>query len=500
MATELLKITSLSKTFPGVKALDKVDFELDSGEIRALVGENGAGKTTLIKILAGIYQKDSGSIIYQDTELDLREPAEAKELGLAFIHQDLNLIPYFDVVENIWLGYDYPRKGLRFDKKAMQKRVLDLAARLNFKLDFDRPVSQLSTADKWLVAILKAFIVEAKLIVLDEPTAALTDKEVKELFLNLRRVKAMGISIIYISHRLEEIFQVADSITVLRNGKKIADRQVKDVTKDSLIKLMTGKDKLTSFPGREDKQVKKENILQASQLKGAGYSNVNFSLKENEILGFFGLVGSGRTELMESIFGLRKIEAGLLKINDKKIDVKNPAQMIREGVVLVPEDRREKGLVLNLGVDENISLPNLELMLKSNYLKNIDKDQEKQQTEEIVSDLRIKTPSFAQPVKFLSGGNQQKVVIAKWLYRDTKVFIFDEPTVGIDVGARTEVYSLINELASDAGVIVVSSDILEVMGICDRIAVMSRGRLTGILAKENFNQDKILRLAYEEVK
>lgn len=501
MTAKLLQINNLTKTFPGVKALDEVDFSLAKGEIRALVGENGAGKSTLIKILAGIYEKDSGKIIFENNELEINNPTQAKDLGLAFIHQDLNLIPYFDAVENIWLGYDYPRKGLKFAKKEMWNKVLELKEKLNFEFEIDKPVAELSTANQWLVAILKAFIMDAKLLVLDEPTAALTDKEIKELFINLKEIKKMGISIIYISHRLEEIFIIADSVTVLKNGKKVADRQLAEVNKNDLIKLMTGKEELVRFPSRENREKSDKKILELQNLSGDAFSKINFSLYENEILGFFGLVGAGRTELMEAIFGLRDIKSGELKLKGQKLGNKSPSEMIEKGIVLIPEERRTEGLVLNMGVAENISLPNLELMLKSNVLKNIDNQKVKKESQKLVEELSIKTPSLKQPVKYLSGGNQQKVVIAKWLYRDNSVFIFDEPTVGIDVGARTEVYNLINQLlAKQSGVIVVSSDILELIGICDRIAVMSNGSLTGILKKEEFSQDKILQLAYEEVR
>ncbi len=499
MKQKLLQINALTKTFPGVKALDDVDFTLKQGEIRALIGENGAGKSTMIKILAGIYQKDSGEIIFQGKKVDIDEPAKAKKLGLAFIHQDVNLIPYFNAIENIWLGFNYPREGFKFNKKQMEAEVKELTDKLSFEFDLHRPVSQLSTANKWLVAILKAFMMDAKLLVLDEPTAALTDKEVKELFINLKRIKQLGIGIIYISHRLEEIFEIADSITVLKNGQKVADRKIDEVDKETLIKLMTGKKALTRFPKREDTNKSEKNILAVKNLSGNDYQNICFNLKENEILGFFGLVGAGRTELMESIFGLREIRTGQIKLANTEIEIKNPGQMVQSGIVLIPEDRRDAGLVLNMGVDENISLPNLNLMTKSSFLKNIDKSKQRKEAAQIVEKLNVKTPSLTQPVKYLSGGNQQKVVIGKWLFRDTSVFIFDEPTVGIDVGARSEVYALINNLVADAGVIVVSSDLMEVMGICDRIAVMSNGQLTGIVDKKDFSEDKILQLAYKEV-
>jgi ribose transport system ATP-binding protein len=309
----------------------------------------------------------------------------------------------------------------------------------------------------------------------------------------------MGIAIIYISHRLEEIFEIADTVTVLKNGQKVVDKNIDGLNKEELIKYMTGKKSLTRFPKREDKRGEKKKVLELKNLSGSGFSNINLELNKNEILGFFGLVGAGRTELMESLFALREIESGELILNGEQVELKSPAQMIEKGLALIPEDRRAEGLVLNFDLKENITLPNLKYFLKSKLLNSLDQKKEAREAEKQVDKLDIKTPSIEQPVEYLSGGNQQKVVISKWLYRDREVFIFDEPTVGIDVGARTEVYQLINKLVQDSGVIIVSSDILEIMGICDRVAVMSGGRITGILGREEFDQDRILQLAYEGV-
>ncbi len=499
MAEEILKIKALSKSFPGVKALDNVDFALEEGEIRALVGENGAGKSTLIKILAGIHKKSSGSIYFKGKKVEINEPADAKELGLAFIHQDVNLVPYFNAVENIWLGYQYPKNNLFFNKKKMEKKVLELADKLNFKFDLFKAVSELSTADKWLIAILKAFMMDAKLLVLDEPTAALTEKEIRELFSNLKRIKQMGISIIYISHRLEEIFEIADTVTILKNGQKVSDENIEDLNKELLIKFMTGKKSLSRFPKKENNSADKNTVLELKNLSGAGFKNINIEVNKNEILGFFGLVGAGRTELMEAIFGLRNISSGKVLLNNREIKVESPAKMIDQGISLIPEDRRTEGLVLSFNIKENITLPNLIYFLKSKFFNQIDQKKEIEEAEKQVDLLDIKTPSIKKEVEYLSGGNQQKVVISKWLYRNTELFIFDEPTVGIDVGARTEVYELINKIAQASGVILVSSDILEIMGVCDRAAVMSSGRITGILDREEFDQDKILQLAYKGV-
>ena len=499
MTQPLLTVRGLDKSFPGVQALKDVDFSLESGEIRGLIGENGAGKSTLIKILAGIYQEDGGEIVFKGEEVNIDEPAKARDLGLAFIHQDVNLVPYFNAIENIWLGFDYPRKRGKFDKSKMEARVVELTEQLDFELDLHRPTSELSTANKWLVAILKAFMKDARVLVLDEPTAALTDEEIQELFTNLNKLKSKGLGIVYVSHRLEEVLEITDSITVLKNGRKVADRYISEVDKDAIIKLMTGGKGLNRFPETRSKGTGEEAILEVQNFTGESFKGVDFSLKEKEILGFFGLVGAGRTELMETIFGLRDFDSGELYLQDEKINIDNPNQMIEEGLVLIPEDRREEGLVLGMGVDENISLPNLDLLLKNRVLRNIDKTTEKEETKDIVDRLEVKTPSLDQPVKFLSGGNQQKVVIGKWLFRNTSVFIFDEPTSGIDVGTREEIYSLIQELAEESSVIMVSSDLRELTGVCDRIAVMSGGKITGTLKEEEFSEENILQLAYEEV-
>lgn len=500
MSETLLEVKGLAKSFPGVQALKDVNFRLDSGEIRGLIGENGAGKSTLIKILAGIYTKDSGQMFYKGEKVDISDPSEARDQGLAFIHQDVNLVPYFNAIENIWLGFNYPRAGGRFDKSKMEQKVIELRDELEFDLDLHRPAEEMSTASKWLIAILKAFMRDARILVLDEPTAALTDSEIEELFSNLRELKSRGMGIIYVSHRLEEVLDLTDSITVLKNGEKVADRNIEEVDRDVIISLMTGEEELDRFPEAERAYESQENVLEVSNLTGPEFSEINFALRENEILGFFGLVGAGRTELMESIFGLRDFSSGSLFLQGDRIDLEGPGQMIENGLVLVPEDRREEGLVLNMGVDANITLPNLDLLLKSRLLGNIDKGAERNEAERIVERLKVKTPSLDQPVRFLSGGNQQKVVIGKWLFRNTSVFIFDEPTSGIDVGTREEIYSLIDELAEDASVIMVSSDLRELTGVSDRIAVMSGGKITGTLEESEFNQEKILQLAYKEVK
>ncbi|MTI60466.1 MAG: sugar ABC transporter ATP-binding protein [Firmicutes bacterium] len=500
MCSKLLEMKKINKSFPGVKALENVDLSLESGEIKALLGENGAGKSTLIKILAGIYQADSGEIYLEGDKVSIREPEQAKELGLAFIHQDVNLIPYFNVIENIWLGYKYPKKGIFFSKDKMEEKVKELADNLNFKLDLYSPVKRLATADKCLVAILKAFMMNARILVLDEPTAALTDKEIKELFINLKKIRDRGMGIIYISHRLEEIFEIADSITVLKNGVKVADSLINKINKDGLISLMTGKKSLTRFPEKEAIENRKGlEILKIKNLTGDGFNDINFNLYQGEVLGFFGLVGAGRTELMEAICGLNDISDGEIILEDNILEPKNPYEVINKGIVLIPEDRREEGLVLNMSVLENLSLPNLPLMLKSKILKNIDKGREKNIARKYVNELQIKTPSLDQRIKFLSGGNQQKVVIGKWLMRDNSVIIFDEPTVGIDVGARSEVYNLINNLTKESGIIVVSSDLPEIVGICDRVAVMANGQITGILVGEDITEEKILNLSYQGV-
>ncbi|MDI3546620.1 MAG: ribose transport system ATP-binding protein [Halanaerobiales bacterium] len=511
MADTLLRMEQIDKTFPGVRALSGVDFTLNRGEIKALVGENGAGKSTLIKILAGIYQADRGEIYFNGERLNLNSPHQAREAGLAFIHQDLNLVPYFNAVENIWLGFGYPRRGFRFARDRMQKRVKELMGHFNFTLDIYSPVSRLSTPDKWLVAILKAFMMETKLLVLDEPTAALTDKEVRELFRNLEEIKERGIGIIYISHRLEEIFAIADSVTVLKDGRKVADKSINEIDKEELINLMT-EGKAFNRHTNEAKNPAKAKILaraksksshgvilEVKNLKGRGFENISFTLNSGEVLGFYGLTGAGRTDTMKAIFGLEEIEQGEIILKGRRIERPNPAAMIENGLILIPEDRREEGLVLDMTVSENLSLPNLGQFLRFPLLNKIDKGKERKATRGLVDELDIKTPSPVIRVKYLSGGNQQKVVIGKWLLKDRTVFIFDEPTTGIDVGARKEIYRLIDDLSRDGGVIVISSDLSEIIRISDRVAVMSKGRIRGILSGDEISEKNILQLSYEGV-
>lgn len=499
MSKKLLQLTNIRKEFPGVTALEQVDFSLQSGEVKALVGENGAGKSTLIKLLAGIHQPEEGRIEVAGEEQKIDNPAVAKELGFAFIHQDVNLVPHFNAIENIWLGFDYPKSKGRFSRSEMAAKVKELAGELNFTLDFNKPVARLSTANKWLVAILKAFMMEARLLVLDEPTAALTDSEVQELFTNLRKIKEKGIAIIYISHRLEEIFQIADTITILKNGKKVHDSQVEDIDKDRLIKLMTGKSDDNRFPAKNPLEEKSPPVLRTEKLSGSKFKEISFQLRQGEILGFYGLIGSGRSELMEAIFGLRPLEAGEIYIEEEKIIPRSPADMISRGLALIPEDRRQQGLIMNMNVKQNLSLPNLADLSLLKPLNHIKTKAEKELAEKIVANLAVKTPSLRQNVKFLSGGNQQKVVIGKWLEQENQVYIFDEPTEGIDVGARREIYALIKELTARAGVIVVSSDLPEVIGLCNRVVVMNQGRITGELTGNDITEENILHLSYEEV-
>lgn len=492
--TPLLQLTGITKRFPGVLALNDVDLAMAPGEIRALIGENGAGKSTLIKILAGIYQADKGEILLNGTAQQVASPIQAKELGFAFIHQDVNLVPYFNAIENIYLGHEYPRRGLWFARRAMKAKVKELADKFHFRLDLERPVMALSTADRWLVAILKAFMLDAKLLVLDEPTAALTSEEIQSLFTSLRLMQDQGVSIIYISHRLEEIFQIADTVTVLRNGEKVADLAVADTSKDQLISLMTGKKARQRFPEHRGVPAGQETVLRVQDLKGQGFSDVSFHLNKGEILGFFGLIGSGRTELMESLFGLRPLSQGTVELMGEEIRPTNPRQMIAKGMAFIPEDRRDAGLVLGMNVSENISLPNLDRWRKVAH--RLDKRKIAAESRVLVDTLAIKTPSLKQYLRFLSGGNQQKVVIAKWIGRENSLIIFDEPTVGIDVGARSDIYELVHQLANDMGVIVVSSELPEIIGLCTRVIVMRQGRVAGELSQGEFSEEKILQLCY----
>jgi ribose transport system ATP-binding protein len=495
MNETILEFKGVSKDFPGVRALDKVDFDLKKGEVHALVGENGAGKSTLIKILAGVYPPTEGDIYYKGEKITVRSPKEGIDLGVSVIYQEFNLVPYISVAKNIFMGREPHPKWLPFfiDYRRLYLDAKEILQSISADIDPKTKVVDLGVAQKQLVEMAKAFSVKASILVMDEPTASLTDREIKELFRSIREFEKKGISIIYISHRLEEIFEIADRITILRDGKVVetmkAD-EVKDL--DHIIKLMVGRS-MTAYFSREFLKEKGEVALEVKDLSRKGLiQDVNLSVRSGEIVGLAGLVGSGRTELARAVFGVDPHETGEIYILGKKVST-NPAKSIALGVGFLPEERKAEGLALILPVRENIMMASLRRVFP---LGLINPRKESRLVNEYVRTLRIATPSILRIAKFLSGGNQQKVIVAKWLSTQAKIFIFDEPTRGIDVGAKAEIHQLMNELVKrGAAILMISSELHEVLNMSDRIYVMRGGRIIKELPREEANQEAILRYA-----
>ncbi len=488
-----LEMRHISKTYPGVRALDDVSLEVRQGEIHAVVGENGAGKSTLMKILAGAQPKDSGEILIDGKPVHIETPQQAMDLGVSIIYQEFNLVPYLNAAENIFLGRE-PRAALPgfVDFKTMYREAQQIIDRLGVPINVRTPVNRLSVAQQQMVEIAKATSRKSKIIVMDEPSATLTEHELQSLFNLMRQLKAEGIAIVYISHRLEEIFEICDRVTVLRDGHWIATHDVKDVTREEIIRLMVGRELKHMIP-KEQAEIG-EPALRVRNLSRKGVlHDINITVHKGEVLGIAGLVGAGRTELARCIFGADPFESGTVELFGKPVRIKSPQDAIRMGIGLVTEDRKAQGLILGMVVRENITLANLPAVSAFNFILAA---REREVARKYVDDLQIKTPSIEQIVQNLSGGNQQKVVLAKWLFTNSKVLIFDEPTRGIDVGAKTEIYQLMNELArKGVAIIMISSELPEILGMSDRIVVMHEGRVTGELTREEATQEKIMNLA-----
>lgn len=488
MGEPLLLMKNISKIFPGVKALDDVSFTIYENEVMALLGENGAGKSTLMKILSGVYQKDTGRVILEGKELEILSPRDAMSKGIAIIHQELNLIPYLTVYENIFLGREAKLSSGRLDKKKMIKESEEIFKKLNVNIDPISQVSQLSIAQQQMVEIAKALSLDAKIIIMDEPTDTLTDQEVHILFKIINELKKNGKGIVYISHRINEIFEIADKITVLRDGKFIVEKQISEVDEDEIIKLMVGRTLEKQFPYMEVDF--SGQILKVEGLSNRHLNNINFTLNRGEILGISGLVGAGRTELAKTLFGVYGKDSGKIILDGEDIDIKSPKDALTKGIAYVSEDRKHEGLILILNVINNITISSLEKFKK---FFSLDKKKEKQVGFGYQKKVNIKTPSLYQKVEYLSGGNQQKVAIAKSLLTDPKVLVLDEPTRGVDVGAKKEIYDLLNEIKKEGrSIIMISSEMPEVLGMSDRILVMHEGRIMGELSREEATQEKIM--------
>lgn len=488
----IVSMEDISKTFPGVKALDHVRFELRSGEVMALLGENGAGKSTLMKILSGVYTRDGGKVEIFGQEYGDLTPKQAQQAGVAIIHQELNMCRHLSVAENMFLGREM-RGKLCLKNAQMEAEAKKILDELGVDINPKQTVGDLPVSKQQMIEIAKALSVNAKILIMDEPTSALTSKEIEELFRIIRQLKGQGCGIVYISHRLEELQHITDRVTIMRDGQYITDGIFSDMTMDEIIANMVGREIKEKFPRVECMKGKK--IFEVKNLNaGKLVRDINFSLYEGEIVGFAGLMGAGRTETTRAIFGVDSKESGQIFLDGKEVRINCPMDAIKNGIVLAPEDRKKDGLCTKLSIRQNLALPNLDLVCSKAGV--INGKREDALCEKAVSDLKIKTASMEVDAGTLSGGNQQKVVVGKWLARNSRVVIFDEPTRGIDIGAKVEIYNLMNKLKEQGiAVMFVSSEMPEVMGIADRIIIMCDGKITGEVEAKETSQNQILTFA-----
>jgi len=489
----VLRMSGISKSYPGVVALEKVDLEVRRGEVHILLGENGAGKSTLMKILAGAVRRDEGTIEIEGVALSEPGPRAAQAAGVSIIYQEFNLIPHLTVAENIFLGRE-PRRGFPgvIDQAALFREGARRLADLGVDIDARAVVARLGVAEQQMVEVAKALSIDAKVLVMDEPTSALTDKEIDRLFFVIRSLKARGVAVIYISHRMEELYQIGDRVTVLRDGRLIGTRAIADTAMDALVRMMVGRDLTEKFP-KEPVPVGEELLRVEGLTRHGVLHDISFTLRRGEVVGLAGLMGSGRTELARAIFGADPIDAGRIFVKGRQEYLNTPRAAIRAGVGFLTEDRKRQGLVLGLSVGENVCLPSVNRLATAGCMHLA---REAAAADRYIADLRIKTPGAGQKVMNLSGGNQQKVVLAKWLCRGTDILLFDEPTRGIDVGSKVEIYRLINRLAADGkAILMISSELPEILGMSDRILVMHRGRLAGEFPAGSATQERLLQCA-----
>jgi ribose transport system ATP-binding protein len=491
----LVLMEGIEKSFPGVHAISEGHFELRRGEVHALLGENGAGKSTMMKVLAGVYTKDAGRIVYKGKEVEISSPRAAQHLGVSIIHQELNLMSHLTVAQNIWIGRE-PRGRLPFvlDDKAINDKTQQLFDQMHLKLDPRTKVGNLTVATQQMVEIAKALSFDAEVLIMDEPTAALTDTEIHELFRFINQLRDRGVGIVYISHRLEEIKQISDRVTVMRDGHYINTVRAQDVTLDQIINMMVGRTIYESTPELPETP-SQDIVLEAKHLnRGRVLKDVSFQLKRGEILGFAGLVGAGRTETARAVFGADHIESGEIYVDGKKARIKSPKDAVGYGIGYLSEDRKRYGLAIGMDVETNIVLAAFRKFMR--LFGWVDSPKTHTTAEHYVKALSIKTPGVQQKVKNLSGGNQQKVIIGKWLTANTDILIFDEPTRGIDVGAKSEIYRLLNDLAHEGkSIIMISSELPEVLRMSHRVVVMCEGRITGELDSSEATQERIMTYA-----
>lgn len=494
MKEVMLQMKNIEKHFPGVHALKQCQFDLRRGEVHALIGENGAGKSTLMKILTGVYSKDDGQIIYNGEEIDIKTPKEAQTLGISIIHQELNLMPHLTAAQNIFIGREPKVLGGLYVNDAKQNRAAEgLFNLLNLDLNPKTRVGAVTVAKQQMIEIAKALSFNSKVLIMDEPTAALTATEIEELFKIIEGLRSQGVGIVYISHRMEELFRISDRITVMRDGEYIATKNTAETGMDEIISLMVGR---TIYePPKEESHVKGNDVVLEVKDLNAGnmVKDVSFKLRRGEILGFSGLMGAGRTETARVIFGADKYKSGEIFINGKQVRITSPEDAVTHGIGYLSEDRKQYGLALNMNIEDNTALANYK---KFNKVGIVTDKEISKVAKEYVEMLKTKTPSTKQRVGNLSGGNQQKVVIAKWLCRDCDILIFDEPTRGIDVGAKSEIYKLLTDLAEQGkSIIMISSELPEILRLSDRVVVMCEGRITKTLDIKDADQETIMKYA-----
>lgn len=490
----LVLMEGIDKSFPGVHALNQCRFELKAGEVHALVGENGAGKSTLMKVLAGIYSKDAGHIYYKGAEVEIPNPKAAQLLGISIIHQELNLMPHLTVAQNMFIGREPRKAGFVLNEDEINEKTRQVLEMMHLKLDPRARVSSLTVATQQMVEIAKALSYNSQVLIMDEPTAALTETEIDELFRITRELRARGVGIVHISHRMEELKKISDRVTVMRDGHYIDTVKTPDITIDQIISMMVGRTIYEAAPEIPE-QPNPEVVLEVKNLnRGNVIKDVSFNLKKGEILGFAGLMGAGRTEVARAIFGADTIDSGEIYIKGQKTQIKSPGDAVRYGLGYLSEDRKRYGLALGMDVETNIALASFKKFLRN--IGWVNNAKIRSTARHFVEMLSIKTPSMSQKVKNLSGGNQQKVIIGKWLTADTEILIFDEPTRGIDVGAKSEIYRLLNDLAQQGkAIIMISSELPEILRMSHRVIVMCEGRITGELNSTEATQEEIMRFA-----
>lgn len=487
----MLQMTNIHKAFGQNQVLTGVDFTLKESSVHALMGENGAGKSTLMKILVGIHSKDEGIIQYQNKQVTYKDAQQAEDAGITFIHQELNIWPELTVLENLFIGKEIRNKFGILNTKEMKKEAIQVFEKLNFNISLNKVTGKCSIGEQQMIEIAKALMTSAKIIVMDEPTAALTDKEIKQLFKLIKNLQKQGVSFVYISHRMAEIFEISDEITVMRDGKTVLYSETKDTSYDEIVKSMVGRELTEQFPKRK---IKPDDVLMEVQSLHNDIhqiSNISFNLRKGEILGFSGLMGAGRTEIMRSLFGIDKGQKNI-KIDGKSVSIKSPKDAMSHGIGLITENRKDEGLILDFSIEENMVLPSLNSFSKNGFVKS---NATQLFTDQMRKRLNIKSNKKAR-VSSLSGGNQQKVVLAKWIGTGAKILILDEPTRGIDVGAKREIYQLMNELTKrGVSIIMISSELPEVIGMSDRVIVVQEGKINGALEYENITEENIMTLA-----